>query len=55
MNERRSYSILITVNDRAIHKVVIDPHYEEKHKESINDATILDLVKMLDGKIVGDT
>lgn len=50
MNERRSYPILITVNDRPIHKVVIDSHYEVKHKESINDATILDLVQMLDGK-----
>jgi hypothetical protein len=30
--------------------VIIDPHYEEKHTESINDKIILDLVKTLDGK-----
>ena len=34
-----------------ITKVIIDPHYEEKHAESINDQIILELVKFLDGKI----
>ncbi len=33
---RRSYAVLIKVNDRKIQEVVIDPHYEEKHKESIS-------------------
>ena len=51
MNERRSYPIFIIVNDRTIHKVVIDSHYEIKHKESVNDETIVALVQMLDGKI----
>jgi len=30
--------------------VIIDPHYEEKHADSITDDTILALVKLLDGK-----
>ena len=48
---RREYSINITVNNIMITKVIIDPHYEEKHAESINDQIILELVKFLDGKI----
>jgi hypothetical protein len=48
---RREYSINITVNDVLIKKVIIDPHYEEKHAESINDEIVLELVKTLDGKI----
>ncbi len=48
---RRTYGIGITVNHRVFTKVVIDPHYEEKHAESINDLIILDLVKMLDGEV----
>lgn len=30
--------------------MVIDPHYEEKHRDSVKDETILDLVRQLDGK-----
>lgn len=29
---------------------MIDPHYEEKHGESVSDDIILKLVKLLDGK-----
>jgi hypothetical protein len=47
---RREYSISITVNEIFISKVIIDPHYEEKHAESINDDIIIELVKTLDGK-----
>jgi len=32
--------------------VIIHPHYEEKHAESITDEIILALVKKLDGLIV---
>lgn len=46
---RREYDIHITVNSRRIHKVIIDDHYEIKHKESINDELILRLVRLLDG------
>ena len=49
MNERRDYSISIIVNFRSIKRLVIDPHYEIKHSDSINDEIILELVKMLDG------
>mgnify|MGYP006910923647 FL=1 len=41
----------LTVNEIIITKVIIDPHYEEKHAESVNDEIILNLVKTLDGKI----
>jgi len=46
---RREYSISITINRKRITKVIIDPHYEEKHAESVTDEIILELVKMLDG------
>jgi len=48
---RHEYSVNIIVNESLITKVIIDPHYEEKHAESINDEIILSLVKTLDGKI----
>ena len=47
---RRDYDIKITVNDINITKVIIDPHYEENHGESISDEIIIDLVKTLDGE-----
>lgn len=51
MSERRDYQISITVNNRAVTRVVIDPHYEVKHADSVDDEIILSLVNMLDGKI----
>jgi hypothetical protein len=48
---RREYNISIIVNKRKIEKLIIDPHYEEKHSESIDDDIILALVKQLDGSI----
>ncbi len=50
MSERRDYKISITVNLRAITRVIIDPHYELKHGDSVDDEIILSLVQMLDGK-----
>src|SRR5271170_1654241 len=50
MNERRDYKISITVNFRAVTRVIIDPHYELKHGDSVDDEVILSLVQMLDGK-----
>ena len=47
--DRREYDISITVNGRKITKLVIDPHYELKHSDSVSDNVILDLVKLLDG------
>ncbi|MCC6278945.1 MAG: hypothetical protein LC102_01090 [Ignavibacteriales bacterium] len=48
---RRDYPIELTINNRVFLKVVIDPHYEEKHAESISDEIILELVQLLNGKI----
>lgn len=50
---RREYAINITVNEVLITKVIIDPHYEEKHRESVNDEIIVNLVKTLDGQNIG--
>ena len=48
---RRVYPLKVVINGRVLESVVIDPHYEEKHAESVTDDTILALVKLLDGKI----
>jgi hypothetical protein len=50
MEERRDYKISITVNARAVTRVVIDLHYELKHSDSVDDGIILSLVQLLDGK-----
>lgn len=47
---RREYAISIKINDRLITKLIIDPHFEVKHSDSINDETIIALVKTLDGE-----
>ena len=47
--ERREYDISITVNERQVTKLIIDPHYEEKHSTSVTDDIIVKLVKLLDG------
>ena len=47
--ERRQYDLQLNVNGHRIEKVIIDPHYEKKHKSSLNDKLILELVKDLDG------
>ncbi len=49
---RREYDISITINELRIKKVIIDPHYELKHAESISDEIILKLVHTLDGQVV---
>ncbi len=49
---RREYGISIVVNRRQISKIIIDPHYEEKHADSITDQIIIELVKTLDGQVV---
>jgi hypothetical protein len=47
--DRKEYTISITVNFRQIHRIVIDSHYEIKHKSVVHDDLILRLVKSLDG------
>ncbi len=49
---RREYSVSIVVNKRRISKVIIDPHFESKHANSITDEIIIELVKSLDGEVV---
>ena len=49
---RREYSISpIQVNRIQISRVVIDPHFEVKHHDHMDDELILELVKQLDGRI----
>lgn len=48
---RREYKVHLRVNNRSVHKVIIDPHYEVRHNESIDDDTILALVKKLNDRI----
>ena len=48
--ERREYPVKMTVNGALIDKVIIDPHYEENHSESMDDNIILELVSTLDGQ-----
>ena len=47
---RRIYPLQLYINGRRLEKVVIDPHYEEKHSKVISDELILELVQQLDGK-----
>ncbi len=44
------YPLKLNLNGRRIERVVIDPHYEEKHANSITDEIILALVRQLDGR-----
>ena len=38
------------INGKSFIQVVIDPHYEDKHADSVNDEVILSLVMQLDGR-----
>ena len=46
---RREYKTDIVINEIRITKIIIDPHFEEKHKSSINDEIIIRLVEGLNG------
>ncbi len=48
----REYDISIRFNFRVIKKVIISPHYEEKHADSVSDEIILALVRQLDGRVM---
>lgn len=47
---RRTYSMSLIINQRDIHSVIIDDHYEKKHSDTINDELVLNLVSQLDQK-----
>lgn len=42
---QREYFIKIAINGKTYRKLVIDDHYEKKHKASVNDNMIITLVK----------
>ncbi len=46
---KREYPTSLIINGHKITKVVVDPHYELRHRDSINDEIILELVRTLDG------
>ena len=48
--EFRSYGTNIIINELAISEIKISSHYELRHKDSITDEIIIDLIKTLDGK-----
>lgn len=48
----RQYKVHVSMGDHHFCEVWIDPHYEEKHKDSINDELILALVKRLDSWLI---
>jgi hypothetical protein len=46
----RVYEIPVVFNEERFSEVWIDPHYEEKHGDTINDELILSLLARLSGK-----
>jgi hypothetical protein len=47
---RREHTLDLTLNGRTLKRVLIDSHYELRHRESITDALILDLLRLLNGE-----
>lgn len=47
---RREYTLRLTLNGRTLRRVLIDPHYEIRHRASVDDVLILELLKLLDGE-----
>lgn len=50
LRERKEYALRCVFNDRAFNRVVVDPHYLERHSNSVDDHLILNLVKALSGQ-----
>lgn len=48
---RRCYVISITVNNIHFEELYVDPHFEIKHSESMDDEIILALSNQLDGRV----
>jgi len=51
VNNIRSYKLSIVVNNIRFNRILIDAHYETKHKMSMSDGIILGLVKGLENRI----
>ena len=49
--DRREYPIQLSINGRKITKVIIDPHFEIRHQNSINDDIIIALVRQLNERV----
>lgn len=47
---RREYKTDVVINNLRITKIIIDTHFEEKHKSSIDDGIIIQLVENLSGR-----
>ncbi len=47
-NQRREYTVIVALNDRQFSRLVIDPHYEEKHPD-MSDEIIIQLVRAIHG------
>ena len=47
MRKRREYPAKIVMNRQEFLRVIIDPHYQDKHGDSVNDELILKLVNSL--------
>lgn len=50
MGERVEYECALAICDRTFTRVVIDQHYRLKHGDSMNDLSILQLVRTLNGQ-----
>ena len=50
MSGRTEYLVQLILNGRKLKRVIIDPHYREKHSKAMSDDLILELVKTLDGR-----
>lgn len=48
--ERRCYSLEISINNRKLTRLIIDPHYQLKHSSYIDDELIYNLVLTLNGR-----
>ncbi len=48
----RRFEIDLKINDQHFDELWIDPHYEEKHKDSMSDELILKLLKEADGWLI---
>ena len=49
--DRKEYALKIRINNRDLSRVIIDQYYADKHADSVDDQTILELVKTLDGEV----
>ena len=50
MTERREYLANLIINGARYRRIVIDPHYEQRHRHSMSDPLILGLVGQLSGR-----